>query len=278
MERVYKCAIAIIILMVSFPVVAADSTEISQAAEKAYSNGEYAKCVELYDSLISEKGESAEVLYNRGNAYAKSGDYGHAMIDYLQARELKPNDPEIRNNIKYIESKVHDNNTAELKGKKQSVDPESASFFMTIKKYIAEDHLSDTWAVWSVIAFLIFVAGISVYTFSGSVIYRKIGFFGGLSCLLISIVALVFALTAASDSERIDKGVIVGYKVKLRSDASISSKEGATALTRGTVLNILGSYPEGEEAAQWYKVRLNSDFVGWIQADDFEPVNKRVKK
>ena len=99
-------------------------------------------------------------------------------------------------------------------------------------------------------------------------------------CLGISVITLVFSFRAAS--YRSDEGVVTGGKVHLYSDASAGSKENPVALTRGTRMTVLDTFPAvaGEDAnrdenegARWYKVRLNSDFVGWLPASDFRPVD-----
>lgn len=89
-------------------------------------------------------------------------------------------------------------------------------------------------------------------------------------CLGISLITLVFAFMAAAYKS--DEGVIIGGKVRLMSEASVNSKENPVALTRGTRVTILDTFPADSSSPEWYKVRLNSDFVGWVAAPDFEAV------
>lgn len=240
-------------------------------ADSAYSQGDYSRAILLYDSIARQKGVSSELLYNLGNAYARGGDYGNAMVSYLRALRIDPSNSLAKANVKYIESKVSENNRAELKGKKLSLDPDAPSFFSSIRNFIVRDHLSDSWAVWAAIFFILFVACLAAYIYFADVLIRKIGFFGGLSTLFLSIVMVLFSLMAASYHS--NEGVILSPKVKLLSEASASAKEMPVPLTRGTRLSILDSQAKEEgKAPEWYKVRLNSDFVGWISAGDFLPV------
>lgn len=241
-----------------------------QKADSAYAAGDYAVAVEEYCKVAEEQGTSAELLYNLGNSYARGGDYGNAMASYLRALRLDPSASKVKNNIAYIEQKVSETNHAELKGKKLSVDPDSPSFFTSVRNYISRDHLSDTWAIWAAVAFVLFVACVAVYVFVNHVGARKFGFFGAMVFLGICVVTLIFAFMAAS--YRSDEGVVTAPKVKLMSEASASSKPSAVNLTRGTRMSILDTHPAGVDHPQWYKVRLNADFVGWISEADFVAV------
>ncbi|MGM9817083.1 MAG: tetratricopeptide repeat protein, partial [Lepagella sp.] len=160
-------------------------------ADSAYSQGDYSRAILLYDSIARQKGVSSELLYNLGNAYARGGDYGNAMVSYLRALRIDPSNSRAKANVKYIESKVSENNRAELKGKKLSLDPDAPSFFSSIRNFIVRDHLSDSWAVWAAIFFILFVACLAAYIYFRDVLIRKIGFFGGLSTLLLSIVMVL---------------------------------------------------------------------------------------
>lgn len=247
------------------------SSQTLSQADVAYSGGEYAKAVELYNKVLASDGQSSELYYNLGNAYARGGDYGNAMASYLRSLRLDPSNSQTKNNIDYIDAKVADTNRAELKGKKLSLDRDSSSFFTSIRDFIARDHLSDTWAIWAAVSFVLFVICVAIYIFTRQVAARKIGFFGGFIFLGISAITLVFAFMAASYTSH--EGVIAAPKVKLLSEASPSSKENPVNLTRGTRMMILDTFPAGADHPKWYKVRLNSDFVGWISANDFIPVN-----
>lgn len=241
------------------------------AADSAYKAEKYPEAVSLYEAVGNEKGYSSELYYDLGNAYARSGDYGNAMVSYLRSLRLDPSNSQARHNIQYIQTKVADTNKAELKGKKVSLDMESSSFFSSLKKFIVADHRSDTWAIWAAASFVCFILCLAIYIFTRRVVLRKIGFFGGFLMICVSVISLVFAFMAGSYVST--EGVIVTAKVKLKNEPSLSAKESPVALTRGTVLSVLDTFPADSENPEWYKVRLNSDFVGWIPSADFKAVN-----
>lgn len=268
MKKIF--AATIILLASAITAIARDVTAIA-GADSAYANGEYAEAVAAYTGVASSQGVSSGLYYNIGNAYAKGGDYGNALVYYIRALRLDPSNKEAKSNIHYIEAKVNDANRAELKGKKLSVEPESPTFFSSLRAMISREHLSDTWATWAIVSFLMFMVCATLYVFTRKVAVRKIGFFGGIVCLGITLLTLSFAFMAAG--YHTGEGVITGSKVKLRREASLSSQESPAALTRGTRMTVLDSIPTDGKRADWYKVRLNSDYVGWIEASDFKTVD-----
>ena len=256
-------------LLVSFSSFAADSLE---EAAKAYESGDYAKSISLYESVIKEKGISAPLLSNLGNAYVKSGDYGRAMVCYERSLLIDPSNKEVRGNVAYVTSKVEDANKADAKGAKISVVPESKAFFSNLKDFIVYRHTSDTWAIWAALFFVLMCACISLYFFMDRVIVRKIGFFGGFISFGLSAIFLIFSFMGASAIEKREKGVIVAYKVNLLSEPLTSSKSNPNTLNRGTLVDILAEEEDGSGTGKWYKIRLNSDYVGWIKSPDLEVI------
>lgn len=260
----------IIIISILVCSISAHANESLDSAAKAYETGNYIKAAEIYKEIADKYGTSAALLADMGNAYVKSGDYGKAMLAYERSLRLDPSNRKVRDNIGYIQSKVEDNNKAEIKGKKLSVKPEDKSFFINLKEYISLRHTSDTWAIWGAVAFVMLIVCVALYIFTQKVLMRKIGFFGAIIFMFISVVAVSFSLIASHESKKQNIGIITGYKVYLMSEPYTTSKPNPIQLTRGTKLDLLDVETDSKGRSTWYKVRLNSDFVGWLPADQFE--------
>ncbi|MCM1369775.1 MAG: hypothetical protein NC204_05320 [Candidatus Amulumruptor caecigallinarius] len=258
-------------ILLMFSLIPVSASEISQA-DSAYAKGEYAECIELYKRVESESGVSSNMLANMATAYAKSGDYGHAMLNYMRALRLDPDNSVARNNMAYVESRVADNNRAELKGKRISVEPESPTFFQSLKIYLLCRHTSNMWAGVAAVCFVAFIVCLGLYIFTTNVVIRKIGFFGGAILLGMSVITLLLAFAASREAAGQSEGVVTGYKITLKEEPSAVSKATSTILSRGTVMQVLASSPQESQKPNWYKVRLNSDFIGWIPASEFEVI------
>lgn len=239
-----------------------------------YDESNYAHALDIFLEMERENGSSSELLYDIGQCYACLGNYGEAMLAYQRALLLNPSNSDIRNNIKYVESKVEEANKAEMKGKKYSLQAESPSFFISVKRFITGRFLSNTWAWWAASIFIIGLCCIALYVYSTNVILKKIGFFGGIPLIGLSLLLIIFALTGASASMDSDKGVITEYKVSLRTESDNNSKVSAPPLTQGTILEIMEKKKNEDSDDIWYKVRLNSDYAGWITGSAFKEIKQ----
>lgn len=242
-------------------------------ADSAYSAGNYDKAIELYRVMAENEGTSPALLFNLGNACFQTGDYGNAMLNWLRARRLSPGSEKINANIKYLQSRVEDANKAEQKGKRHKVILDEQSFFQSVKSAIAENIPSDTWAVWAVVVFILFIGALALYIFSRTVILRKTGFFGGMVFLLFSLVFVIFAFMGAKVADSRQTGVVTAFKVTLLTEPGKDQDAGkGGVLTKGTIVQILTEEVDAEGKVTWYKVRMNTDYIGWVASSDMAVV------
>ncbi|MCH5234050.1 MAG: tetratricopeptide repeat protein [Muribaculaceae bacterium] len=239
-------------------------------ADSAYNAGDYLKAIEEYNAVAEEYGVSAPLLFNLGNAYLQQDDYGNAMLCYQKAKKLDPSNKHINRNLTYLSGKVEDANKAEQKGKRKKVTVDTPNFFQSIHTSVAENTSSNVWAGWAAATFLLFAGCVCLYLFNSNVLMRKTGFFGGFILLGISIICLVCAYSGAAAAENHDYGVILTFKTPLLTEPNkVSDKDkNEGILTRGTKIRIISEETDAEGNVNWYKVRLNSDYIGWVPAKD----------
>ncbi|MCH5224478.1 MAG: tetratricopeptide repeat protein [Muribaculaceae bacterium] len=239
-------------------------------ADSAYNSGNYRRAIEAYNAVAETQGVSAPLLFNLGNAYLQDGDYGNAMLSYQRAHKLDPSNKRIKTNLAYLTGKVEDANKAEQKGKRKKVTEDTPNFFQSVNTTISRNTSSNTWAAWAAGSFLLFSGCVCLYLFSSNVMLRKTGFFGGFILLGISMVTLVCAYAGAAEAESHDYGVVVAYKAMLQTEPSqeADSEKNEGVLTRGTTVRIISEETDAEGRVNWYKVRLNSDYIGWLEAKD----------
>lgn len=239
-------------------------------ADSAYIAGDYAKAINLYSKASEEYGVSAALLYNLGNAYAQQDDYGNAMLCYQKAKKLDPSNKLINTNLNYLSGKVEDANKAEQKGKRKKVIEDTPNFFQSIHSSIAENTSSNRWAGWAAAFFIIFSGCACLYLFNSNVILKKTGFFGGFIFLGLSMIFLVCAYSAASAYENHEYGVILSYKTTLMTEPNSKSinEKNEGVLTRGTKIRIISEETDAMGNVTWYKIRLNSDYIGWVPSQD----------
>ena len=96
----------IIIWVILLP--AQNLNEIFITANQAYRSQEYKRAIELYQQILSQGYESAEIYYNLGNCYYRLDQIGQAILYYEKALRLDPNDEDIKYNLEIANLRVVD--------------------------------------------------------------------------------------------------------------------------------------------------------------------------
>lgn len=257
--------ISLLVLNISFSAFGFDYAK----ADSAYYNKNYEEAALLYSQAMEQEGISAGLLYNLGNTYYKLNREGEAMLCYERAKKLDPGNEMINRNMEFLSSKITDANKGSLQGKAGNVEPEPDSFIYGIYRLIAIDRTSNGWAVFAVMAFILFLGGLALYIFTPNVLARKTGFFSGLTFLGFTVVFLIFAFLSAHQYEKKDQAIIMDFTAELLEKPEENAKPSSTPLHKGTKLKILET-KKGADGTEWLKVRLNSDNTGWLKKDEIE--------
>lgn len=73
-----------------------------EAASKAYSEGNFATAQSDYEALVSDGELAANLFYNLGNTYYRTGKKGNAILAYERALALQPAHPEATANLSLL--------------------------------------------------------------------------------------------------------------------------------------------------------------------------------
>lgn len=97
------------ILLTATPLLS--QTDSSKSAEELFLRGnaqyeqrQFDSAIVSYATALAGGKESAPLYFNLGNAYFKNGDLGHAILYYLRAKRLEPNDDDIKSNLEFARS------------------------------------------------------------------------------------------------------------------------------------------------------------------------------
>ncbi|MGB5703412.1 MAG: tetratricopeptide repeat protein [Polyangiales bacterium] len=83
-------------------------TEVFEGANVAASRGDHASAVSGYGMLVDAGVRDPDVFYNLGTAFAQSGDYPRAILNYERALELRPNDDATEENLRMAERRLEE--------------------------------------------------------------------------------------------------------------------------------------------------------------------------
>ena len=223
-------------------------------AEMAYAAEQYDLAIERYESVIKNYGASAELFYNLGNSYFKSGEIARAILNYERAILLKPGDSDIRFNLELVRQQTVD-----------KIEP-IQEFFM--KKWVRSmQNLIgvDYWAMIGLAGFALFIGCLVLFFFSKWMYLKKFGFYLGIVLFITVITANIFAYNQKKQLENRRGAIIFTPTVTIKSSPDNSGTdlfllhEGTKVFIRSTV-------------GDWHEILLEDGNLGWINKKDIEVI------
>ena len=242
---------ALIIAMVfySAPSVAQGIKESSDSlfieAIKLYSDGKYEEALNDWLVLYNSANRSAALDYNIGNAYFKLGNVPGSILFYERALLLKPADEDIHYNLQVARTLAVD---------KFSEIPEV--FFITWFNFISLSLSTNTWAVISLISFVLFLLLLSLYIYSRVYKYKVLGFW-------LAILMSILSLSSFSFSSR-NRNLVLHNKHAIIFSPLVNGKSSPD--DSGTNLFILHEGTKvsvEDQVGAWYEIRLSDGNKGW---------------
>ncbi len=99
-----------IILFLTFAVVAnaAEHCNGIETGAKAYNEGDFERAIDEWRTCSDNGTQNADLYYNLGNAYFRSGKLGFAIYYYKSALRLDPSNDDILHNLKYAQAMTRD--------------------------------------------------------------------------------------------------------------------------------------------------------------------------
>jgi hypothetical protein len=76
-------------------------------ANQEYAQGHFKEAISGYETLVRAGQWSANVFYDLGNAYFRTGDFGRAILNYERALALEPHHPEATANLQIARDEAH---------------------------------------------------------------------------------------------------------------------------------------------------------------------------
>ncbi len=243
--------VAFLVLLMSVSATA----QTKQQADSLYAKENYKAAVTMYQKLVDRDGVAPELYYNMGNCYYKLDEIAKSILNYERAQLLDPSDSDTKTNLALARGKTAD-----------KVTPPSQMFFISWWKELTNLMKISDWMLVAFTTFVLMLTGILVYAFMTTVKYRKIGVYGAMVCLVVSIVANLSALSQYMTIIHRDYAVVMTPAVTVKSSPSGSSTD-LFVIHEGTKVEILDATMK-----EWREVRLEEGKVGWIHVSDMEVI------
>ena len=251
MQSISKLLIIGIILFNMSNVSIYAQDEDLKRAETAYTGEQYLTAIEIYESLLKNYGASAEVYYNLGNSYYKTGKIAQAILNYERALLIKPGDGDIRFNLELARLQT------------DKIDPIEEFFlkkwFRTVQNLLGVD----AWATIGLVGFILFICCLILFFFSKWMSLKKAGFYFGILLFLLVIAANIFAYNQKYELENRKGAIVITPTVTAKSTPDNSGTD-LFVLHEGTKVFIRISVGE------WNEIALEDGNVGWVRKKDIE--------
>jgi tetratricopeptide (TPR) repeat protein len=250
--------LAVLLLSLAFQVPADGQSAAAEThlgrADQLYLSGDYSGAREEYLQIINSGYESAALFYNTGNACYKLGQIPSAILFYERALLISPRDEDIRFNLNLANQLVID-----------KINPVSEFFLKRWIKSVASSAGINTWAITSLIAFILLTGIIvSLYATRGAK-YRQVLITGGILMIFIWITSLTFSVL---QDQRINHGnyaIVFAPTITAKS----SPDKGGTdlfVLHEGLKIRIT------DQVGTWIRIRLADGNEAWIPSTTVEKI------
>jgi tetratricopeptide (TPR) repeat protein len=244
--KIRACLIAFVFCALATSSVLAQADADFAKANQEYAQKHYKKAISGYEALVRAGQWSANLFYDLGNAYFRTGDFGRAILNYERALALERHHAEATANLQIARDEAR---ALEI----QPSRPERYLQFASVNQYSITAAVA-LWIAASCLAALIFTRRRSATVTAISI-----------CCLLV----LAAAISAIFTLERGSKGdalaIVTGKDVQARL-ATADTANSILALPPGSEIKILST------RGDWIYAALPNNLRGWIPAKNAERV------
>jgi hypothetical protein len=252
--RTLTLALVLLLVFPALQVTASGEQQLVLQANEAYSAGQYEKASDLYQKVVKEGYSSPELFYNLGNAYFKMNDLPHAILWYERARRLDPGNEDINFNLNVANSRISD-----------KIEAVPELFYKRWFHSLTDLYPANSWAWYTVAAFLLSLASLCVYVVSRNLVFRKAGFWSGLVLFAGTLFLLWISWAAYSQVRSLREAILFTPTVTVKSSPDEKSVD-LFVLHEGTKVQIL------DQIGDWYEIRIANGSVGWLPAPSMEKI------
>jgi tetratricopeptide (TPR) repeat protein len=244
--KIRASLIAFLFCALATPSLLAQADAEFAKANQEFAQGHFKEAISGYEALIRAGQWSANAFYDLGNAYFRTGDFGHAILNYERALALERHHPEATANLQIARDEAH---ALEI----PPSGPERYLQFASVNQYSIAAATAFWLAIFAMFA-LIFKRRRSARAIAVSI-----------CCLLVLAVAVYAIFTLERGSKGQALAVVTGKDVQARL-ATADTANSVLALPVGSEIKILST------RGDWIYAALPNNLRGWIPAKNAERV------
>lgn len=211
-----------------------------------YNQGDSEQAISSYEKILNMGLESGPLYYNLGNAYLKKGVLGKAILNYLRAQRLMPQDNDLKSNLAYARTLIKSNSAVSMKKWPQRIFTAAVNSFS----------LDGIALLCGSLYFLL-----SVLIISAIIKRRKIMFYFNTMAFLVMLIFASFFWGQLFKTIIHKEGIITAKTA----DSKFEPFDEATTfftLNEGEDVSIIVA------AGEWIKIKRDDGKQGWIKKSD----------
>ena len=221
-------------------------------ANNAYAEGNYAEAIKAYEQLLTETPD-AEIYYNLGNAYFKTGETAYAILSYERCLRLDPRHRDARFNLAFAQTRIQDN-----------MEDKQTFFLLKWAQWLRNRMSENQWLFISVSLFLLFLVCLFVFVFTRPVALRKTAFSVSIIAFVLSLCGMWCGLSLHHRDTAREEAIVVQGIVNAKASPDKSGTD-LFVLHEGTKVHIT------DQVGDWFQIHAG-DNVGWIRIKAVERI------
>lgn len=246
--------LGLVFMGLAMNIFASDEARILAEGNKAYEEKDFGKAIKIYEGLQASGFQAAELEYNLGNAWYKSGSIGRAVLHFERALIICPNDAKTEQNLKFLRTKI----SPEL----EPLPP----FFLAEWWRNAKLAISSTsMGILGLIVWWLGFGALATWQLGKSHPQKKWGLIAGIALLALSFLPFSLALGRMMLENDSGEAVLIQKSAILRAAPAETSQELMT-LQEGI------KFQQLENQNGWWQVRLENGEIGWLPEQAMERI------
>lgn len=229
-----------------------DASKMFSTANDDFKNGNYSEAAELYQKILDQGVESADIYFNLGNSFYKLKNYPSAILFYERALRLRPGDDDINFNLRLANLKIID--------RIQTVDR-----FFLLKWF--DDFMmlysSSQWAIFGIIFIWLTFIFLAAFNIIWKTSWKKIILAATVIFLIFGITSYFFSFKQNQFENNHNKAIIFMPSVYVKNSPDPSGTD-LFILHDGTKVEVL------DTVGEWKKIKLADGNIGWIPQQSIE--------
>lgn len=250
-----RIVVIYVLLALGLPCAATQTaTTLFTEANKLYQQENYTEACDLYQQISDSGYYSAELFFNLGNTYYKTGNSPKAILNYERALLFDPHSDDIQFNLDLV--------------KAYSVDKinEIPEFFLkTWITGIGQWFPSNTWSYISVVLFVSALLLLLYFFFGKHIALRKLCFILFLFFIFSSAAAYHYSLEQYKRIFENTAFIVYEPTVTVKGSPSGAGTD-LFVIHEGLKVRVLNQYQ------QWSEIRLDNGSKGWMPSDMLLPI------